>query len=179
MTPARTAQPGLRATTTAWRELLRTSTELMRWFEETGDFGDLTVREYDVLRALAESRDGDGDGGARLGRLAEVTYLPQPSMSRLVERLERRGLVSRCSAPQDGRGVLVRLTPRGREVQAAVGRRHVRSIHQAMAAGLDAAQLETLTALLATVRRAQHTPPAVRAGARQQADAVGPIGGRS
>ncbi|PWD49454.1 MarR family transcriptional regulator [Serinibacter arcticus] len=143
------------AATRAWSELLRTSTLLMRRYETQGDFGDLAPREYDVLLSLAES---DGDE-ARLGQLAQSSSLPQPSMSRIVERLERRELVSRCPTPDDGRGVLVRLTDAGRAVQRDVARRHVRSITEAMSAGLDDAEVRTLAALLRKVRAANSTGP--------------------
>lgn len=192
---------GLRTATEAWRELLRTSHALLRDFEEAGDFGPLSNREYDVLRALAEDRgagiaehdaggvgsggpvrtagvdgsdggvgsggsgsSGSSDGaagggpGLRLGALAEVAYLPQPSMSRLVERLERRGLLERRPCPGDGRGVLVALTPAGAALQREIGRRHVRSIRSAMTAALDAEELRTLTTLLRRVRESRPTP---------------------
>lgn len=153
--------PPVRVAQEAWRELLRTSTVLLRDFEAAGDFGELSVREYDVLRALAESGGSagraDACGGLRLGALAEATYLPQPSMSRLVERLEGRGLVARESSPGDGRGTLVCLTEAGRATQRAVGRRHVRSI-QAALAPLSVDELALLTDLVARLRA--HAEPA-------------------
>lgn len=138
----------LRTAELAWREVLRASTSLMRTFEEQGDFGGLAPREYDVLRALAETDDGE----ARLGILASVTYLPQPSMSRLVERMERDGLVSRCPDPDDGRGRLVRLTAAGRERYTAVGRVHVRSIHRVVGAALSEAEARQLADLARRLR---------------------------
>lgn len=160
--PTRPSGPGsglppVRVAQEAWRELLRTSTVLLRDFEAAGDFGELSVREYDVLRALAESGGADACGGLRLGALAEATYLPQPSMSRLVERLEGRGLVARESSPGDGRGTLVCLTEAGRAAQRAVGRRHVRSI-QAALAPLSVDELALLTDLVARLRA--HAEPA-------------------
>lgn len=140
----------VRASAQAWREVLRTSTALLHEFEASGDFGDLSAREYDVLRALAE---GPVEG-YRLGVLADETYLPQPSMSRLVERLERRGLVRRGSSVSDGRAVVVTLSDQGRARQQEIGRRHVRSIHRAMSADLSEAELRTLRSLLARVREA-------------------------
>lgn len=101
-----------------------------------------------MLRALSEM----SDGAARLGTLAEATYLPQPSMSRLVERMDKAGLVSRCSAPDDGRGRLVRLTEQGRERYREVGRRHLRSIHQNLSAGLGEDEARMLTSLLVKLR---------------------------
>lgn len=138
-----------REATVAWRELFGVQSQLMRQFEANGDFGDLSPREYDVLLVLAEAGEG-----LRLGDVAARTFLPQPSMSRIVERLERRGLLERCSSPGDARGVLVSLTAAGATTQREAGRRHVRSIAAAMTAGLDDGELATLTRLLRQVRTA-------------------------
>lgn len=148
-----------RAAQEAWREVLRTSSALLRRFETAGDFGELSTREYDVLRALAELPSSSSSGGLRLGALAEATYLPQPSMSRLVERLERRGLLERATCEEDGRGTVVRLTSAGRDLQREIGRRHVRSI-QAALAPLSREELATLTDLLSRVRAGGTWSPA-------------------
>lgn len=146
-----TSRAGLRTAEAAWSEVLRTSHALLRQFEAAGDFGELSTREYDVLRALADA----GGQGLRLGALAEAVYLPQPSMSRIVERMESRGLVQRTPCPLDARGIVVALTAVGRERQREIGRRHLRSIRAAMTAALDAAELTTLTTLLRRVRESQ------------------------
>ena len=138
-----------REATAAWRELFGVQSMLLRQFEAAGDFGGLSPREYDVLLVLAEAGEG-----LRLGDVASRTFLPQPSMSRIVERLEKRGLVERCSSPSDARGVLVSLTPLGATTQREAGRRHVRSIAQAITAGLDDREIATLARLLTKVRLA-------------------------
>lgn len=148
MTSQRSAS-GSREATAAWRELFGVQSMLLRSFEAAGDFGDLSPREYDVLLVLAEAGEG-----LRLGEMASRTFLPQPSMSRIVERMERRGLLERCSSPQDARGVLVSLTPAGAQLQREAGRRHVRSISRAMTAGLDGHEIQMLTHLLTKVRLA-------------------------
>ena len=53
-----------------------------------------------------------------------------------MERLEKRGLVDRMPAPEDGRGVLLRLTDAGRELQKEIGREHVRDISALVAPAL-------------------------------------------
>ncbi|WP_432575204.1 MarR family winged helix-turn-helix transcriptional regulator [Kineococcus sp. SYSU DK005] len=65
---------------------------------------------------------------ARLGELSEQVYLPQPSLSRLVDRLERQGLLAREADPSDGRGVVVALTGAGAQRRREVGGRHVAAI---------------------------------------------------
>jgi DNA-binding MarR family transcriptional regulator len=61
-----------------------------------------------VLALLAE------DGPVRVSVLATASGVSQPSMTELVGRLEREGLVTRLSDPEDGRATLVDITANGR-----------------------------------------------------------------
>ena len=85
---------------------------------------ELTFTEYSVLRVL-------GSGPLPPSRLADAVVRTTGGMTKLVDRLSRRGLVERVPDPDDGRGVLVRLTAEGREVSAkasssySVGRNRV------------------------------------------------------
>ncbi|MCR6482836.1 MarR family transcriptional regulator [Amycolatopsis sp. OK19-0408] len=58
------------------------------------------------------------EGALRLTTLATAEGVSQPSMSQLVQRLERQGLVTRISDPEDGRASLVALTDPGRTLLA-------------------------------------------------------------
>ena len=62
----------------------------------------------DILHRL------DADGPVRLTLLAAVVGVSQPSMTQLVQRLERRGIVCRQRDPNDGRASLVAITDLGR-----------------------------------------------------------------
>jgi DNA-binding MarR family transcriptional regulator len=57
-------------------------------------------------------------GPARLTALAAAEGVAQPSMTQLVQRLERQGLVRRIDDPDDGRVTLIAVTDTGREVLA-------------------------------------------------------------
>jgi len=67
----------------------------------------LTVQQWRIHVILARA------GALRLRDVAIALHASQPSASRLVRRLERTGLVERVPAPDDGRGILVRLTSDG------------------------------------------------------------------
>jgi DNA-binding MarR family transcriptional regulator len=69
----------------------------------------LTFVEYSVLRVL-------NDGSLSLSRLAEAAVRTTGGMTKIVDRLERRGLVERVADPADRRGVLVGLTEDGQEI---------------------------------------------------------------
>lgn len=73
----------------------------------------LTVRDISFTAALTLSRLSRG-GPARLTVLAAEEGVSQPSMTQLVQRLEKQGLVSRVRCPEDGRAVLVSVTDAGR-----------------------------------------------------------------
>lgn len=98
------------------------------------------MREYDVLYTLAKH------GPVRIGELGDSVLLSQPGLSRLIDRLTRRGLVERSADPADGRSVRVCLTSAGLARQKAVGRRHARSVAEAMAV-LTPSELTELGAL--------------------------------
>jgi DNA-binding MarR family transcriptional regulator len=59
------------------------------------------------------------EGPSRLTALAAAESVTQPSMTQLVQRLERRGLAERIGDPDDGRVTLVAVTGAGRDELAA------------------------------------------------------------
>jgi len=126
----------------------------MRRFQSDDVWRKLTMREYDVLFSLSRAPDG-----LRLRDLNENILMAQSSLSRMVDRLEARGLVSRSVASDDARGTVVTLTDAGRELQRETGRLHVRTMEQYVGSALDEDELETLTRLLDRLRAAQADIP--------------------
>ena len=72
---------------------------------------DLTVLQYNVLRILYV-RDEHGEG-LPIGQVASRLLVRGPDVTRLVDRLERAGFVSRFRSPDDRRVVRVKLTHAG------------------------------------------------------------------
>ncbi|WP_454043095.1 MarR family winged helix-turn-helix transcriptional regulator [Cellulosimicrobium sp. Marseille-Q8652] len=140
-----------------WESLFRAQVALMRRLQSDPVWDDLTMREYDVLFSLTK---GPAEG-MRLRDLNALILLSQPSLSRMVERLERRGLVDRSADPGDARGTVVRLTERGADRQRVIGRAHARAIATYVGGALDDDELEALGALLERLRAAQRTIPPV------------------
>jgi DNA-binding MarR family transcriptional regulator len=127
----------------AWEALYRAQTTIGR--ELTGGvWGELVPREYGVLYDLSKA-----PGGLRITDLGEDVLLTQPGMSRLVARLEARGLVRRFDDPEDARARRIRLTKAGADLQRRVGRAHGRQVAQAMTRSLDREQLQQLRYLCA------------------------------
>jgi DNA-binding MarR family transcriptional regulator len=67
--------------------------------------------------------------GSRLTDLAERAGMTKQSVGEVASDLERRGYVERVPDPSDGRAKIIRLTPRGREVQA-IGRRLIADVER-------------------------------------------------
>jgi DNA-binding MarR family transcriptional regulator len=118
----------------------------MRGFGERDVWKGASIREYDVLYTLSKC-----DGGTRISDLQEHVLLSQPALSRLVDRLVERGLVSRCEDPADARARRVSLTEAGRDLQRSIGRAHAADVAAAMTPLTDdeLAQLISLTSKLA------------------------------
>ena len=131
-----------RAAVDAWEAVFRLQAVLLRRFTADDVWGGLSLREYDVLYTLSRHPSHR----LRLGELSEEVYLPQPSLSRLVDRLARDGLVAREADPDDGRGVVVVLTATGSARQREIGGRHAVGIARNLA-GLTEAELAELTRL--------------------------------
>ncbi|GAA4686304.1 DNA-binding transcriptional regulator, MarR family [Promicromonospora umidemergens] len=143
--------PSAREAAEAWESLFRAQVTVMRRLLADDIWGDLSMREYDVLFTLSLA---PGET-LRLRELNENILMAQSSLSRMVERLEKRGLVHRHPSPDDGRGVLVSLTEEGTATQKELGRRHVRSIAHYVTPAMDAEDLRRLRELAEALRAAQ------------------------
>ncbi len=126
----------------AWEAVLSAHARLVRQFAAEDIWHDLSMREYDVLYTLAK-----GGEPLRIGELRRHVLLSQPALSRLVDRLVRRGLISRQGDPADRRGVRLSLTDAGREKQRQIGRQHARSVARAITAELTGDELRQLATL--------------------------------
>ena len=131
-----------------WESLFRAQVAVMRKLQAGPAFKKVALNEYDVLFTLSRCPSG----WLRLNELNDHVLLSQSSLSRLVERLEKRGLVARMAAPEDGRGVLLKLTDAGAELQQDIGREHVRDISGLLGPALTAAEQKELRRLTEKLR---------------------------
>jgi DNA-binding MarR family transcriptional regulator len=139
--------------------LVQLSYLVQRVLAQVGAEHDLSVVQIRLLGVLRDRRPGMLELGGHLG-------LDKSSMTGLVARAEKRGLVERSPSPHDGRAVLVSLTARGRELAergaAGIGRRLT-----ALAATLAPADRDRLTAAADALVRAgiaATVPPEDQAG---------------
>jgi DNA-binding MarR family transcriptional regulator len=114
--------------------------------EEFGRFG-LNRGEVGVLSAL---RIAGPHNRLSPTRLFKSLMLSSAGITSRLDRLEQRGLVRRTRDPDDRRGVLVELTEHGAKVLDEAVTANTASEHELLA-GLNGAEIETLTALLRKV----------------------------
>jgi DNA-binding MarR family transcriptional regulator len=96
----------------AWRGLLRAHACLAKRLDaELERAHRLPMSSYEVLNHLEEA----SGGRMRMCDLAEQAQLSRSGLTRLVDRLEREGLLSRCSCEHDARGSYACLTDSGHE----------------------------------------------------------------
>lgn len=123
----------------AWESLFRAQMTINQQLAAGEAWGDLVPSEYGVLYALSTARSG-----LRMSELGKDVLLSQAGLSRLVARLEGRGLIERQPDPDDARACILRLSTAGLQVQRRVGTRHGRHVAEVMAARLDPEQLIAL-----------------------------------
>ncbi|MEU6538902.1 MarR family transcriptional regulator [Streptomyces sp. NPDC047000] len=75
----------------------------------------LSVREYSLLDVLGRQHDDEG-GHLQMKQVADAVVLSQSATTRLVTRLEDRGLLGRYLCPTDRRGIYTDVTQAGREL---------------------------------------------------------------
>jgi DNA-binding MarR family transcriptional regulator len=95
----------------AWRGLLRVHASLVRALDAELDAQHgVPISSYEVLIHLADAPDGR----MRMRDLADAALLSRSGLTRLVDRLERDGLIERASCPSDARGAFAVITDAGR-----------------------------------------------------------------
>lgn len=116
-----------------------TRNETYRGFRKQGI--ELTPEQWVVLVRLWEQ-----DGQAQ-NALCESTFRDKPTMSRMIDSLEKRGIVTRKPLPSDARARIVFLTREGKALKPKLVP-VAREIVERMVAGIDPKALETTRATL-------------------------------
>lgn len=96
--------------------LLRTAAVLKRLLEQEMNEHGLTLQQFNVLRILR----GAGEALPTM-EIAERMVEPEPGITRLLGRIERKGLIARFRCKEDGRRVLAQITPEGEERLKRIG----------------------------------------------------------
>lgn len=124
-----------------WRSFLRAHARITRALEaELIAEQRLSLASYDVLVQLAEAPERC----LRMTELAEAVLLSRSGVTRVVDRLERAGLVSRSRVENDGRGVAAQLTAAGLNRLRRASGTHLDGVVRHFAVRLEAEDLVVL-----------------------------------
>ena len=105
----------------------------------------LTVNDYEALLLLSRAEENS----MRRVDLAEALHLSASGVTRLLEGLERQGLVEKAVCPTDGRVHYAVLTAAGKRKLAQASGAHVAAIRATFETRYTRSELDTLTHLLA------------------------------
>jgi DNA-binding MarR family transcriptional regulator len=120
-----------------WRELEQAHARVREALERALEREhQLSLSEYEVLRGLAEA---DAPKGRRIQELADEVHLSQSALSRLVQRLEGAGYVTRAICDHDRRGIFACVTDAGRKAQKEADPTHRAVLAETLGEGRAAA----------------------------------------
>ena len=136
------------AAVNAWESLFRAQVTVLRQLSREFPTGDISFNEYDVLFNLTRQEGRR----LRIRDLSRHLLLTQPSVSRMVDRLVAKGLVTKESDPGDGRGTFVCLTDAGYALFRRVAVSHTESINRHVGAALSPDELRQLESLTDRIR---------------------------
>ena len=134
-----------------WEALIRTVASLLKTFErELQEAGCLPLTWYDVLVQLYAAPEGR----LRMQTLADSVVVSRSGLTRLVDRMEREGVVRREPSTEDRRGYYAIITEEGQEAFLRAKPIHEAGIDEHFTRHLDQADLQALLTAIIKVRRA-------------------------
>jgi DNA-binding MarR family transcriptional regulator len=135
-----------------WELLIRAHSGIVDRLEaEMEACSGLSLRWYEVLLHLTRAPEGR----MRMQDLADLALQSKSGLTRVVDRMEAAGLVSREVCPSDRRGILAAITPEGRKRFRRAAPPHVRGIERHFGSHLSGSDPEALRSLLERLLEAQ------------------------
>jgi DNA-binding MarR family transcriptional regulator len=127
----------------AWRGMLRVHSALVKALDaELLDAYGLPLTSYEVLINLQAAPDRR----RRMAELADGVLLSRSGTTRLVDRLERDGLLERDTCDSDGRGCFAVLTDKGEELLSRARATHLDGVRERFLRHFEAPELERMAA---------------------------------
>lgn len=132
----------------AWRAYLRGSRALETVLDAELQAAGMSLAEYELLSMLSEAPDNL----MRMSKLADLTVQSRSRVTHTATRLQRRGWVERRPAPDDGRGIQLRLTDDGLTAIKAAARVHATGVQEHLIRQMDPALFGALGEAMHKVR---------------------------
>lgn len=145
----------------AWRALARAVVVIPRALDsDLMQSEGVSLTEYTVLMNLSEAPERS----LRMSELANYVSISVSGLTRVVERLERAGLVERVRSTADGRGQLACLTPAGLRCLKQAWPVHLESVRRHVMDHLQNVDLAAFADALEAIAQAEVGPPVRRRG---------------
>lgn len=135
-----------------WRSWLDGSIAINDHLNEALRPFDLDLAEYEILVRLSEAPHRE----LRMSELASSVRQSRSRLTHAVTRLERRGIVSRTTCREDGRGVIAHLTDPGFALLSEVAPAHVQSVREAFVDVVEPSDYEAIGRAMHAVIAAEH-----------------------
>ncbi|WP_406162864.1 MarR family transcriptional regulator [Streptomyces sp. NBC_01005] len=144
--------PALTALTQGWCALSLLHGKIESRLERALQAGHgLSVREYSLLDVLSRQHDGEG-GHLQMKQVADSVVLSQSATTRLVTRLEDRGLLERYLCPTDRRGIYTNVTEAGLKLLGEARPTNEAALRAALEEAAEDPRLEALVRTVETAR---------------------------
>ena len=135
----------------AWEGFLAVSTVINRRIEQQlKEDAGLSHSQYEVLARLSAAPNGE----LRMTELAGIGKTSKSGLTYQVGQLEKAGLVRRIAHSEDERGVIARLTPKGRRLLEATAPAHAELVRSVFVDPLTPAQFDGLAEAIDVLRAA-------------------------
>ncbi|MEU3556283.1 MarR family winged helix-turn-helix transcriptional regulator [Streptomyces fragilis] len=145
--------PSLTALADGWCALSLLHGRIESHLERALQRHGLSPREYSLLDVLSRQHDGPG-GHLQMKQVAEAVVLSQSATTRLVTRLEDRGLLSRYLCPTDRRGIYTDVSGSGLALLTEARPTHEAALREALDDASRDPRLEPLVRVVESARTA-------------------------
>lgn len=137
----------------AQEPFLGTVRELVRAYQAFSTYSEVFVRQYDLTPAQFDVIATLGNTtGLSMGDIGEKTLITKGTLTGVVDRLEKKGLIERKVPPENRRSIVVKLTPDGEKMFEQIFPAHIADMKQHFEV-LNPSELELLQVLLKRLRQ--------------------------
>jgi DNA-binding MarR family transcriptional regulator len=134
---------------TAWRSFITTTGDLLRAIENELEPFDLDMGDYQLLAMLSEAPEQR----LRMCDLADALRLTRGGLTRRMEGVVKKKLVSRVQSSEDGRVAFAQMTAKGVATLNAVAPEHVETVRRLMIDLLTPAEVKAVGTAFSKIRK--------------------------
>ncbi len=134
---------------TAWRSFIETTGDLLRAIEHDLEPFGLDLGDYQLLAMLSEAPEQQ----LRMCDLAVALRLTRGGLTRRMEGVVKKKLVTRVQSSEDGRVAFAQMTAKGISTLGAVAPEHVQTVRRLMIDQLTPAEVKAIGSAFSKIRK--------------------------